>query len=268
MIGAGIRIGGGPPRERIAFHGNDRRHRGRSPGLPGERRMLLDAEGYEVVGEAATGEAGLGWWPSWIPTWCCWTSSCPTRTAFRWPPAWPAPATRGRWCWCPAAPGRTSGRQVEGSAARGFIPKSELSRRRAGGGHRVIGLRRARGPSAWRASSPVRCRWCWRFPRRTTSTTRRSPRVFGPLIGWSFIGTGLFAWYRRPENNFGALMAAVGFTWCVSGLAWTATPTSSSSATCSRRCPSRSSSTCCGVPDRAAWRAASPERPWRCWATS
>ncbi len=42
--------------------------------------------------------------------------------------------------------------------------------------------------------------------------------VFGPLIGWSFIGTGLFAWYRRPENNFGALMAAVGFTWCVSGL--------------------------------------------------
>ena len=42
--------------------------------------------------------------------------------------------------------------------------------------------------------------------------------VFGPLIGWSFIGTGLFAWYRRPENNFGALMAAVGFTWCISGL--------------------------------------------------
>ncbi|HEU0023512.1 MAG TPA: sensor histidine kinase [Thermoleophilaceae bacterium] len=43
--------------------------------------------------------------------------------------------------------------------------------------------------------------------------------VFGPLVGWSFIGTGLFAWYRRPDNRFGALMAAVGFTWCVSGLA-------------------------------------------------
>ncbi len=43
--------------------------------------------------------------------------------------------------------------------------------------------------------------------------------VFGPLVGWSFIGTGLFAWYRRPDNKFGALMAAVGFTWCVSGLA-------------------------------------------------
>ena len=43
--------------------------------------------------------------------------------------------------------------------------------------------------------------------------------VFGPLVGWSFIGTGLFAWYRRPNNRFGALMTAVGFTWCVSGLA-------------------------------------------------
>ena len=43
--------------------------------------------------------------------------------------------------------------------------------------------------------------------------------VFGPLIGWAFIGTGLFAWYRRPENRFGPLMTAVGFTWCLSGLA-------------------------------------------------
>ena len=42
--------------------------------------------------------------------------------------------------------------------------------------------------------------------------------VFGPLIGWSFIGTGLFAWYRRPDNRFGPLMTAVGFTWCISGL--------------------------------------------------
>jgi len=42
--------------------------------------------------------------------------------------------------------------------------------------------------------------------------------VFGPLVGWSFIGTGLFAWYRRPDNRFGALMTAVGFTWCLSGL--------------------------------------------------
>ena len=42
--------------------------------------------------------------------------------------------------------------------------------------------------------------------------------VFTPLVGWSFIGTGLFAWWRRPENRFGALMTAVGFVWFLSAL--------------------------------------------------
>jgi signal transduction histidine kinase len=35
--------------------------------------------------------------------------------------------------------------------------------------------------------------------------------AFGLLITWSFIGTGLYAWWRRPTNRFGALMTAVGF---------------------------------------------------------
>ncbi len=42
--------------------------------------------------------------------------------------------------------------------------------------------------------------------------------IFGPLIGAAFVGTGLFAWWRRPDNRFGALMVAVGFTYCLSGL--------------------------------------------------
>src|SRR3954469_12343523 len=33
------------------------------------------------------------------------------------------------------------------------------------------------------------------------------------LVGWSFIGTGLFAWWRRPANRTGPLMTAVGFAW-------------------------------------------------------
>jgi signal transduction histidine kinase len=48
--------------------------------------------------------------------------------------------------------------------------------------------------------------------------------VFGPLIGWSFIGTGLFAWWRRPENNFGFLMTAVGFTYIAGSLSDSSTP--------------------------------------------
>jgi signal transduction histidine kinase len=42
--------------------------------------------------------------------------------------------------------------------------------------------------------------------------------VTGPLIGWAFIGTGIFAWLRQPENRFGALMTAVGFSACFAGL--------------------------------------------------
>ncbi len=42
--------------------------------------------------------------------------------------------------------------------------------------------------------------------------------IFGPLITWSFVGTGLYAWWRRPGNNFGPLMTAIGFVWAVSAL--------------------------------------------------
>jgi signal transduction histidine kinase len=38
------------------------------------------------------------------------------------------------------------------------------------------------------------------------------------LVGWSFIGTGLFAWWRRPANRSGALMTAVGFAWFATSL--------------------------------------------------
>src|SRR3954454_15849232 len=42
--------------------------------------------------------------------------------------------------------------------------------------------------------------------------------VFGPLIGGASICAGLAAWQRRPENRFGALLVAVGFTYGLSGL--------------------------------------------------
>jgi signal transduction histidine kinase len=42
--------------------------------------------------------------------------------------------------------------------------------------------------------------------------------VFGPVIGGASIFTGLRAWQRRPDNRFGPLLVAVGFTYCLSGL--------------------------------------------------
>src|SRR6266536_6346279 len=43
--------------------------------------------------------------------------------------------------------------------------------------------------------------------------------ILGPVIGLSFIGTGVFAWWRRPLNRFGLLMTGVGFAWFLGGLA-------------------------------------------------
>jgi signal transduction histidine kinase len=39
----------------------------------------------------------------------------------------------------------------------------------------------------------------------------------GVVVGWSFIGVGLFAWRRRRDNRVGMLMAGTGFAWLVAG---------------------------------------------------
>jgi signal transduction histidine kinase len=49
--------------------------------------------------------------------------------------------------------------------------------------------------------------------------------ILGPVVGLSFIGTGVFAWWRRPLNRFGLLMCAVGFAWFLSGLVESNDPT-------------------------------------------
>jgi signal transduction histidine kinase len=42
--------------------------------------------------------------------------------------------------------------------------------------------------------------------------------IFGPVVGWGFIATGLWAWRRRPANRTGVLMILLGFTWFLSAL--------------------------------------------------
>ena len=48
--------------------------------------------------------------------------------------------------------------------------------------------------------------------------------ALGLIIGWGFIGVGLFTWARRPDNRLGSLMVATGFVWCVAGLSSTDVP--------------------------------------------
>jgi signal transduction histidine kinase len=42
------------------------------------------------------------------------------------------------------------------------------------------------------------------------------------VVGWSFIGVGLYAWWRRPSNRIGPLMTATGFFWFVASLGFSA----------------------------------------------
>jgi signal transduction histidine kinase len=48
--------------------------------------------------------------------------------------------------------------------------------------------------------------------------------ALGTLIGVAFIGTGLFAWSRRPDNRVGKLMVATGFAWAAVGLSQADSP--------------------------------------------
>ena len=40
--------------------------------------------------------------------------------------------------------------------------------------------------------------------------------MLGLFVGWGWVGTGLFAWSRDPENRVGMLMTATGFAWLLS----------------------------------------------------
>ena len=52
----------------------------------------------------------------------------------------------------------------------------------------------------------------------------RVGRSSGPVVGWSFIGVGLYAWRRRPESRTGALMVLLGFAVVLSALAFANAP--------------------------------------------
>jgi signal transduction histidine kinase len=59
------------------------------------------------------------------------------------------------------------------------------------------------------------------IPLSFSSHHLRPPGLFVAtqlLIGWSFVGTGLFMWWRRPENRLGLYMTGVGFTWLLGSL--------------------------------------------------
>jgi signal transduction histidine kinase len=60
-----------------------------------------------------------------------------------------------------------------------------------------------------------------------TSDSLDTPGVWAAgtlLAGWGFIGVGLYAWGRRPDNRLGTLMAATGFAWLVAAAGFSDLP--------------------------------------------
>ena len=47
---------------------------------------------------------------------------------------------------------------------------------------------------------------------------RGAVATLGLVVGWGFIGAGLYTWARRPDNSLGSLMVATGFAWFAGGL--------------------------------------------------
>jgi DNA-binding NarL/FixJ family response regulator len=97
------------------------------PGFRASARMLLDAEGYEVVGEAENGQSGLAVVAELDPDVVLLDIQLPDIDGFQVATRLAAAGTRGAIVLVSSRAREDLRALVEGSAARGFIPKSELS---------------------------------------------------------------------------------------------------------------------------------------------
>ena len=165
-------------------NGHNRPDRRRPPELPATARLLLEAEGYDVVGEAEDGEAALApGRPSCSPTSCCWTSASPTSTASTSPrrltgdPAPPAVILISSRDASRLRPARRRQRRS------GFIPKAELSGDALAGAAgddaaapRLLG---SSAPPGSRSASSSRSSW----PASDSADDKAHRRRPAPLIG-------------------------------------------------------------------------------------
>lgn len=97
------------------------------PGFRASARMLLEAEGYDVVGEAADGASGLKVVAELDPDVVLLDIQLPDIDGFQVATQLSAAGTRGAIVLVSSRAREDLRSLVEGSAARGFIPKSELS---------------------------------------------------------------------------------------------------------------------------------------------
>ena len=53
----------------------------------------------------------------------------------------------------------------------------------------------------------------WLAAHRDFEPYQTADAPFALLVGWSFVGSGLVAWWQRPHNRLGPAMVFTGFAW-------------------------------------------------------
>ena len=210
-------------------------------GFRASARRVLEQDGYRVLAEAADGGTGVEATADLRPEIAIVDIQLPDIDGFEVarrisqadsPPAIVLVLQSGRGRL------RLAGR---GEPGQGLHRQGRALIEGTGGADLVIGLRRALiviGLAAFAlglAVIPV-------VPSSDHSDSKVAQIAATLLIGWSFVGTGIYAWWRRPGNRIGSLMVLTGFFSFLFGFEASNSPESWSSAPCSRCWPTDSSS--------------------------
>jgi signal transduction histidine kinase len=94
---------------------------------------------------------------------------------------------------------------------------TSILRRPLAVGQSALGPRRVRWAMAAAVAAAAAATWVG--TAASEHTELRGLWIAGSVaITWGFLGAGLFAWAKRPDNRVGPLMVAVAFSWVVSDL--------------------------------------------------
>ena len=171
-------------------------------------RALLEAEGFDVVGEAADGASALAAARALAPELVLLDVALPDMDGFAVCDALLEEGAGPAVVLTSSRDVSSYRRRLKRSRARGFIPKSELSgphspRSRTASVHAAPAARVA--PGGYRP----RCRGEW----VSYQAGDLALVVADAVVGLVLVTCGVVAWERRGESRVGPLMILSGYTW-------------------------------------------------------
>ncbi len=188
------------------------------PSFRATARILLEAEGFTVIGEAVDGATAVTETCRLRPEVVLLDVQLPDTDGFHVAEAITAHPDAPAVILVSSRDSSDFGPLVSRSGARGFVPKAELSGERVEALLVVPSLRRALAGIAILGVLVGAIVAVGILDSDHVEKRGLNARL-ALVIGWSFLGAGLYAWWRRPDNRFGALMTAISFAWFLSLLA-------------------------------------------------